>query len=70
MTKMAVQKTSLGSKGLKVNMGKPKLRSWVDISIDISILVQYAGTVLVRTQSSVVDVRFGFTKNVLIFQVD
>ena len=67
---MEVWQTSLESKGLKVNMGKPKLWCWVDISIDISIFVQYAGKVLVRTQSSVVDVHFGFTKSVLIFQVD
>ena len=48
----------------KGNIGKTKVMQ-VEISIHckllVNILVQYAGKVL-ETQSSVVDVRFGFTK--------
>ena len=36
----------------------------------INVLVQYAGKVLGRTQSSLLDVYFGFTKSVLISQED
>ena len=68
MTKMAVWKNGIES---KVNMGKPKLLYWVEISIHckllVNILEQYEGKVSERTQSSVVDVYFGFTKSVLIF---
>ena len=73
MTKMSVWKNDLESKGLKVNMGKPKLWSQLEISIHckvlVDILVSYAEKVSGLTQSSVADVRFGFTKNVLISQV-
>ena len=62
MTKMAVWKNCQESKGWNVNMGKPK----VDISIHCKPLennfVQYAAKVSGRTQSSVVEFRFGFTK--------
>ena len=71
MTKMAVWKNGIESKRVKVNMGKPKLLYWVEISIHckllVNILEQYEGKVSERTQSSVVDVYFGFTKSVLIF---
>ena len=65
MMKMAVWKNGLESKGLKVNMGKTK-----HCKLQVNIHVQYAGKVSGRTCSSVVNVRFGFTKSVLISQVD
>ena len=72
MTKMEAWKNDLESKGLKVNMGKTKV---MIMGRDLNT-VQTSGRypcavkVLGRTQSSVVDVRFGFTKSVLLSQVD
>ena len=66
MMKMAVWKNGLESKGLKVNMGNISIHC----KLQVNIHVQYAGKVSGRTCSSVVNVRFGFPKSVLISQVD
>ena len=60
MTKMAVWKNGLETKGLKVNMGKTKV---MISGRDLHTLqtVQYVGQVSERTQSFVVDVCFEFT---------
>ena len=70
MTKMALWKNRLESKGLNINMGKPKVDRSIYCKPLVNILAQYAGKVSGRTQTSVVEFRFGFTKRVLIFQVD
>ena len=53
---------------------KTKVMISVEISIHckvlVNILVQYAGNMSGRNKFSVVDVRFGLTKSVLISQVD
>ena len=63
-----------GSKGLKMNIGKTKVmisgRDLHTLQTSGNVLVQYAGEVSQKTQSSVADVRFGFLKSVPISQVD
>ena len=69
MTKMEVWKNDLESKGgLKVNMGKTKVMVMGrDLNtVQTSGRYHCAVKMLGRTQSSVVDVRFSFTKSVLI----
>ena len=70
MTKMALWKNRLESKGLNINMGKPKVDRSIYCKPLVNILEQYAGKVSGRTQTSVVEFCFGLTKRVLIFQVD
>ena len=72
MTKKAVWKNSLELKGLKVNMGKTKVMisgrdfHTLQTSNKHSCAVCRKGVV----KSSVVDVRFGFTKSVPVFPID
>ena len=65
MAKITVWKNGLEPKGLKVNTRKTKviisgrdLYTSIHSILLVNILVQYAGKVSGRTQSSVVDVRF------------
>ena len=70
MTKMAVWKNGLESKGPKVNMRKTKVMIASGDLHTLQTSGKYARKVSGRTQSSVIDVRFRFTKGVLIPQID